>query len=294
MSPASNKNYAAYASMLGATLLWGSGYIVMKYILRSFHPMTVVFLRMSVASVFCLAIIPIVKIRISYQPGDWKWLLVMVLCEPCLYFIFEGYALRYTSASQAGMLVATMPMFVGMGAWLVLKEKLAPIAWAGCALAVLGVIWLNIGAVASEYAPRPIFGNCLQLIAMSFGGGYAVCVRKLSANYSPIFITSLQVWAGAIFFFPGLFLPGGGIPQGAPLLAFAGIAYLGLAMSFVAYSLYNFSLERMPAAQASVYLNLIPVFTLVFSMIILGERLSGTQILASVLVLGGVIISQRK
>lgn len=294
MSQANSKNYSAYAAMLGATLLWASAYIVMKYIMRSFHPMTVIFLRMCVASLFCLALIPIVKIRVSYQSGDWKWLLVMVLCEPCLYFIFEGYALRYTSAAQAGMLVATMPLFVGLGAWLMLKEKITPLAWAGCALAVLGVIWLNIGAVASEHAPRPILGNCLQIIAMAFGGGYAVCVRKLSVNYSPIFITSLQVWAGAIFFLPALFLPGAGIPKDAPLLAFAGIVYLGLGMSFAAYSLYNFSLERMPAAQASIYLNLIPVFTLIFGMIILGERLTGTQLIASALVLGGVVISQRR
>ena len=294
MNQAENKNYPAYAAMLGATLLWGSGYIVMKYVLRSFHPMTAVFLRMAVASIFCLAIIPIVKIRASYQPGDWKWLLVMVLCEPCLYFIFEGYALRYTSASQAGMLVATMPLFVGLGAWLALKEKLAPIVWMGCVLAVAGVVWLNLGAVASEHAPRPILGNCLELIAMIFGGGYAVCVRRLSVNYCPIFLTSVQVWAGAIFFFPGIFLPGGAIPVDAPLLAYAGIAYMGLCMSFVAYSLYNFSLERLPAGQASIYLNLIPVFTLVMGMIILGERLTLMQYAASALVLGGVIISQRR
>jgi drug/metabolite transporter (DMT)-like permease len=280
--------------MLAAAFLWGSGYIVMKYVLRSFHPMTVIFLRMAVASVSCILLIPIVKIRVSYRPGDWKWLLAMVLCEPCLYFVFEGYALRYTSASQAGMLVAAMPVFVGLGAWLVLKEKLSPTVWLGCLLAVVGVVWLNLGAVANEHAPRPILGNSLESIAMLFGGGYAICVRKLSVNYCPVFLTAAQVWVGTLFFFPGLFLPGGGIPTDAPLPAFIGIAYLGLGMSFLAYLLYNFSLERLPAGKVSIYLNLIPVFTLIMGMLVLGERLTLMQYAASALVLGGVIISQRR
>lgn len=290
----SKPDYLAYGAMLAATLLWASAYIAMKYALRSFHPITMVFLRMAVASAFCLVLVPVVKLRVNYQPGDWKWLAAMVLCEPCLYFIFEGYALKYTSASQAGMLVSTMPVFVGLGAWIVLKEKLAPIVWAGCILAIAGVVWLNIGAVADAHAPRPILGNSLELIAMLFGGGYAVCVRRLSANYSAVFLTSMQVWGGFIFFLPGLLLPGAGIPWEAPLAAWLSVIYMGLFMSFGAYSLYNFSLKRMPAGKVSVYLNLIPVFTLAMGMIILGERLTPMQYAASAIVLLGVIVSQRK
>lgn len=50
----------------------------------------------------------------------------------------------------------------------------------------------------------------------------------------------------------------------------------------------------MPAARASMFMNLIPVFTLIFGMIILGERLTVEQCFASVLVLGRVVVSQRR
>ena len=86
-----------------------------------------------------------------------------------------------------------------------------------------------------------------------------------------------------------------GLPQGgATALAWASIVYLGLGVSVGAYSLYGFSISRMPAARASMFMNLIPVFTLIFSMLILGERLAPSQYMASALVLGGVIISQRR
>lgn len=293
-NPEGNPDYRAYAAMLVATLLWASAYVAIKYVLRDFTPLTIIFLRMCVASAFCLVFIPLVKVRVAYQPGDWRWLLAMVLCEPCLYFIFEGYALKFTSASQAGMLIATMPVFVGLGAWIALKEKLSRMVWAGCILAIAGVIWLNLGAVADEHAPRPILGNSLELVAMLFGGGYAVCVRRLSSNYSPVFLTAVQAWGGFLFFLPLALSPLGGFPKDAPLSSWLSIAYLGLFMSFGAYSLYNYSLKRMPAAKVSIYLNLIPVFTLAFGMLILGERLTPMQYIASALVLGGVIISQRR
>ena len=72
------------------------------------------------------------------------------------------------------------------------------------------------------------------------------------------------------------------------------VVYLGLGVSVGAYSLYGFSISRMPAARASMYMNLIPVFTLAFSMLILGERLAPAQCVASALVLGGVMISQHR
>lgn len=84
------------------------------------------------------------------------------------------------------------------------------------------------------------------------------------------------------------------LPEGgAAFWAWFSIVYLGLGVSFGACSLYGFSISRMPAAQAGMFMNLIPVFTLVFSMIILGETPTLVQRMASAPVPGGVIISRR-
>lgn len=288
------RDYHAYAAMFCACLLWGSAYITTKYILRVFEPVTVIFLRMSVASLCCIVLVPLFRIRVNYQAGDWKWFLLMVLCEPGLYFLFESHALTYTSASQAGMLVATIPIFVGIGAGIFLKENLPRQAWIGCLVAAAGVIWLNAGAVADEHAPRPILGNSLELIAMVFGSAFAICARRLSRNYSPLFLTAVQAWGGFLFFLPLVLSPIGGFPSDAPISSWLCTVYLGLAISVGAYGLYNYSFKRLPAGQVSIYLNLIPVFTLGLGMLVLGERLTMPQYLACALVLGGVIISQRR
>ncbi len=149
-----------------------------------------------------------------------------------------------------------------------------------------------MGAVVDEHAANPLLGNFLEFCAMLFAAIYTICVRRLASNYSALFITSAQAWGGALFFLPALFIPGMGIPVDIP--GWLSVVYLGIGVSLGAYDLYNFSITRMPAAKASMYMNLIPVFTLIFGMIILGERLTPMQWIASALVLGGVIISQSR
>ncbi len=295
MDNATSYSYSGPIAAIASTILWGGAYVAMKSALQSFHPMTMIFLLLVVSSVAFLMAFPSMRKKQRYTKGDWRIFLVLIICEPCLYFMFEGYALDNTSASQAGMLSATLPLFVGAFGYVLLKEKLSRIAWVGCAIAICGAVWLSVGVVADEHAPNPLFGNFLQICAMVFAALYAICVRRLSRGYTPMFITAVQAWAGFFFFFPTLFIPGQGLPEGgASLAAWFSIVYLGLGVSFGAYSLYGFSLSRMPAAKASMFMNLIPLFTLLFGMLLLGERPAPVQYMASALVLGGVLISQRR
>lgn len=80
---------------------WGGGMIAMKYAFESFTAMQVVFARVAFAGVIYLALYRLWS-HIPYQKGDWKYLLAMVLFEPCLFFLCETFAMTYTTASQGG------------------------------------------------------------------------------------------------------------------------------------------------------------------------------------------------
>lgn len=292
MNDHASTNTARLALLL-SSLLWGSSYIVMKWVLGYFHPLGMIALRMLIASGCFLLFVPFFRGNVVYRQGDWKWFLLMALGEPCLYFIFETYAMLYTTASQGGAVAAILPVFVAVGAVLTLGEKLSPRGWAGAVLAIIGVIWLSVGAQSSETAPDPLWGNFLETCAMVFAAVYSLCARRLARSYSPLFITAAQTWAGAVFFLPALFLPGMGLPDSAPPLAWAGIVYMGTVINLGAYGMYNFGLSRLKAGAAAIYLNLVPVFALLMGVLILGEQLTLLQIPAFVLVLAGLYISQR-
>ncbi|MFR0876117.1 MAG: DMT family transporter [Bilophila wadsworthia] len=112
---------------------WGGGMIAMKYAFESFTAMQVVFARVAFAGVIYLALYRLWS-HIPYQKGDWKYLLAMVLFEPCLFFLCETFAMTYTTASQGGVIAACFPLCTAVAAWLFLGEKLTRRPLSPCCL----------------------------------------------------------------------------------------------------------------------------------------------------------------
>ena len=280
----------SHLALLLAMLLWGSSFIALKLAVNDLSPMIVIFMRMAIGAVAFLTVWPWLRHGFVYQAGDWKYLLGMALFEPCLYFFFEAQALRYTSAGQAGMITAMLPLMVAIAAFFILKERSGWRQWLGFGIAVIGVIWMTLTGEDSEQAPNALLGNFLEFLAMVSAVGYTLLVKHLTRRYSAFLLTALQSFVGTLFFFPlALASPW---PEQISLSTFGLLIYLGLIITLGAYGLYNYSLTHLKATVAAGYTNLLPVFTLLFSMLLLGERLVLSQWLAIGLVFVGVFLSQ--
>lgn len=280
-------------SLILAMLLWASSFVALKLAFLGYHPMQVIFGRMFIATLCFVVFIPSFR-KINWRRRDLKYLLIMAVCEPCLYFIFEAKALELTSASQAGMITAMLPLLVAVLAWGILKEQIPRQTLTGFLLAIVGACCLSLAGESSDNAPNPLLGNFCEFLAMVCASGYTIALKHLSDNYPPLFLTAFQAFLGSLFFFPFLLLPGVGFPVNldtGPLLA---VVYLGTFITFGAYACYNFGVSRIPASQAAGFVNLIPVFSVLLGMIILGDRLNLIQWLACGLVFGGVWVSNSR
>ena len=283
--------WAPIFSLTLAMVLWASSFIALKLAVTTYDPFFVVFSRMTVASICFLFLLRRCRGNI-YRRGDAKYLLLMTFCEPCLYFVLEAMAIERTTASQAAMITSMLPLMVAVGARIFLHEIVSKRIMTGLVAAIIGVCWLSLSGEASEYAPNPLLGNSFELLAMVFAAGYIIILKRLSTRYNPLFLTALQAFIGSLFFLPWLGLRPSAIPHEFHTVAVVCIIYLGIFINLGAYGLYNFGLSRIPASQASAYVNLIPVFAVVLGWIILGERFTGSQYLASALVFVGILLSQ--
>lgn len=280
-------------SLVTAMILWASSFIALKISYQGYHPMIVILGRMVIGSLCFLPFYQQLR-QTTLRKEDLKYLLFMAACEPCIYFIFEAKALELTSASQAGLITAMLPLMVALGATVFLKEKISRQTLIGFAIAVSGACWLSLAGEESSAAPNPLLGNFLEFMAMVAATGYILSLKHLSARYTPLFLTAVQSWIGALFFSLFLLHPDISLPHEwhtAPALA---VIYLGSFVTLGAYLCYNYGVSKIPASQASAYVNLIPVFVLIMGFIILGERLNLSQWGAAALVLAGVYISQRQ
>ncbi len=282
-----------YICLLMAMVLWASTFVALKLAFRAYDPMVVIFGRMFVASL-CVVFFPKALKTVPVRRKDLKYIALMALCEPCFYFIFEAQALVYTSASQAGMITTMMPLMTAVGAWFFLKEKLTKRICLGFAVAATGALWLSFASQPSPHGPNPLLGNFLEFLAMICTTGYALCLKRLTSRYKPIFLAFIQAFSGAIFYFPLLFLPGTVMPTHIDPVSFSAVIYLGAIVTIGAYGCYNFGVSRIPASQATAFVNLIPVISLGMSAVILGERFTTVQYMASFVVLAGVILTQNR
>ena len=281
-----------YIAIAFATLFWGSSFAAMKVTITDLGPWSVMWARMATALLVVLPFAWKLWPR-EYRAGDWKLLLPFVGFQPCLYFLLESNALRFTSSSQAGLISASVPLMVAVGAHYILHEKVARETVAGLFISLAGVVWLTLAGSPSEAASNPLLGNTLDLGAMVSAVGYVLLVKKLTERYDPWTLTALQIVAGFVFFSPGaLFFFRGGF-QALTALQLATLAYLGAFVSLGAFGLYNLGIKYIPANRASALVNMIPVIAVLLGWILLGERLNGSQVVAAVCVLGGVWLSQR-
>lgn len=272
-------------------LIWGSSFAAMKLAVAVYDPILITFVRLLIASgVFW-------GLRrwfgpIRYRQGDWRWLMLMALFEPVLYFALEANALRFTSSAAAATIIALLPLSVALAAQWLLHEAVSGRLYAGVLASVVGVILLTGSDEQTALSPQPWLGNALEFLAMLCAVGYTLAVKRLSAHYPALFLTAAQAFIGSVLYLPLLpFVEITSVVDGPAVLA---VLYLGAVVSVLAYLCYNHALGQLPASQVAAYSSLVPVFATFFGWQLLDETLTLVQGIAMLLVVAGVIYSQTR
>lgn len=273
-------------------VFWAFSFIWFKEANKTFLPITIVFIRLVFAVFLMLAFLLLTKGFTKIKKDDRKKFLMLAVFEPFMYFIGESYGLTYVSATVCSVLISTIPVFATIGAWIIFRERLSRINYAGIILSFIGVlifIFNKDGSISFN-----VKGLALLMLAVFSAVGYNLTLSRLVGNYSPVFIVFVQNVIGAVLFMP-LFLildfrsfiqlqltPG----MFLPVLKLAFFASCG------AFILFAYSVNKMGITKANVFTNSIPVFTALFSFFMIGERLSFQNIFGMVIVLAGIIMSQ--
>jgi len=283
-----DSGWVVFLCLAGAMALWASAFIAIKVALEGMSPFLLIFLRLVLGSLFFLAFRRYGS-NTSLAAKDRRLLLLMSLFEPCLYFLFETKALVYTTASQAGVIFAFLPVLILIFSYLMYREKPTAAQVLGGVLAAAGVVILCLSGTPSGDASAPALGNFLELLAMASAAVYTVLLKRLSGSYSAFFLAAAQSFTGAIFFLPFAAYEFSN-EASISLTSVIAVLYLGIVVTAGAYTLFNYGISKVSVAQGALYFNLVPLFTLMFSMMFLDEIISSAQIASMALVIIGVLI----
>ncbi len=272
---------------------WGITFVIFKYANESFDPIAIIFTRLLISIVFLFSFAYLSGRMMRFRKGDFKWFMLMAMFEPFIYFLGESFGLSMVSPTVASIIVSTIPLFVPVAAFFLLKERLSVTNIIGLIISFAGVIMV---VMASEgRLAGNIKGIMLMFIAVFGAVGYTIIAKRLLDHYNGIFITAWQSVLGLLFitpFFLTLELPHIDFSAILPRSIWA-LLYLGVFGSGVCFILFAVGIRELGASKANVYANLVPVVAAIVSFLVLKEAMPLMKIIGIAVVLAGLMLSQR-
>lgn len=276
-------------SIVTAILIWSVSFVATKIALKTFPPLSLGLIRFGLAAIllgFFLAIRKDIKKPAS---KDLAKLALSGFLGITVYFSLENVGVKYSTASDAALIVSSYPAITMLLETLFFRAKFPAISYIGVGLAVVGVYMIVSNGHSSEAADR-VLGNILLVLAGAVWACYNFITSTVVSTYSMTTITFYQTVAGAIGFLPLVFLEidQWSAPSADSLIA---VVYLGVFCSLLAFYLYAYGLRQVPASTAVILMNLVPVFGVLFSVIILHEVIIFNQLMGGLVIIIGVMLS---
>lgn len=285
---------AGHLAALLTIIIWGTTFISTKVLLTSFQPVEILFFRFVLGFFALLAACPRrLKSASLIQELTFAG---AGLCGVCLYYLMENIALTYTMASNVGVIISVAPFFTALlSHWFLhQEERLQPGFFLGFAVAMSGIALISFNGAALQLNP---VGDLLALLAALLWACYSILTRKISAyNYPTILTTRRIFFYGVLFMVPALFF----FDFRLDLFRFAdpvcllNILFLGLGASALCFVTWNFAVRSLGAVRTSTYIYMVPVITLIASILILHEPFTWMTGAGMLMTLAGLVLSEQK
>lgn len=285
-----------YILLVLSTIFWGVSFIMTKELFLSEEHMTVTILitiRLAIATLVMLPALALTRRLQRIQRQDLKWFLLLALCEPFIYHLCETNGVKLVSGSLASVIIATIPLFVPFGMWLVYRQRISLPLIVGVVLSLAGVGVLLIGGegLSGSFAGLAYLSGAVIIAVV-----YTMLLVKIVKRYNPLVITTWQNVIGLIYFLPLMLTFDSAelhLLSWSPKMLLL-LLVLGLFCSTLAYAGYNYGVRNLGASEACIFNNAIPVFSLIAALVIGQESFNWIHLIGMIVVISGVIIAQGK
>ncbi len=284
--------YLPFVLLILAVIFWGCSFISTKIVLKEVPPISIAFFRQIIASTVLFAWVSATRSFARIGLRDLGLIALGGLFGIVLYFIFENTALLHTTASNASMISAAVPIFTLLTESLFYKMKISRRMLCCIISSIIGVYLVISINGKLDFSSRTFFGNMLEVCAMASWVIFVMINKGLGDRYPGVLVTALQTFVSIFLFIPFI-LPE--VNQWRPISAVAGLhlMLLGVFCSACAYFFYLHAVKSLGAAKTSAFVNLIPVVSVTSGFFVLGERITAVQVVGTMLIIGSLFLMNR-
>jgi drug/metabolite transporter (DMT)-like permease len=279
-----------YLLILLAIIFWGTSFVATKTVLQEIKPVTIIILRLVLASVLLTIIALSTKRKFSINLKSHGWIFILALVA-VFHLWIQVTGLQYTTAANTGWIIGTAPVFMAILGFTFYKEKITLLQFAGILVALAGLLLLigkgditNIGLIENK-------GDLLVLGSAFTWGVYSMVNKKISLSYSPLMTILYLFLMMAVIIIP-FNLNSETINSVINLstISWMWILFLGIFCSGIAYVIWAQALRDMESAKVGAFLYFEPLVTVIAAWIYLNEEITLLMIFSGLLITAGVFI----
>jgi drug/metabolite transporter (DMT)-like permease len=276
-------------------LIWAASFTAGRIAVAAMTPQTAGVWRYVIASVALVVALLALEGRIPrLTPKQGVGIVLLGATGVYIYNLCFLYGIQTVPGSRAALIVALNPVFVALGAWLLLGHRLAPLKALGTALALLGAATVISHGDFVALVRGNLGRGEMLLVACTFSWvAYTLIGTRMLAGMSPLVATTYAAIAGTVMLTvtaagtEGLALPP------ATLAAWGSLAFLGVLTTAVAFVWYYEGVKVIGPARAGVFINLVPVMAVVLGVLLLGESLDVATVVGGAITVAGVFLLNR-
>lgn len=288
----SNYRYHILAFLI--VVVWGTTFVSTKVLINNgLTPIDIFVCRFALAYALVWIVSP--KKVFANSLADELCLAALGVTGGSLYFLAENFALSYTNTSNVSLIVCTTPIFTSILLALTAKDERmnrwqiggSLLAFAGMALVVLN------GRFVLKLSP---LGDVLAFAAAWSWAFYSLLMKRLMGRYSSKFINRKIFFYGLLTVAPVALAHGFTLTYDIVLTpqVFMNLIYLGIVASMVCYILWNVVLKNIGVVNASNYIYLNPVVTVITAAALINEKITLFAIIGMVMILCGLFMAEKR
>ena len=294
----SNKNYSAYLFLVLATFCWSGNFIVGKFAtVYEIPPLTLnVFRWISVWFILIPFTYKEIFKNLSYIKKNWLVISFMGVITISTFNSVVYFALNYTQVINAVLMLSAIPAATIVLSSLMKIEKTNIFQLLGLVLSIIG-----IGSIISN-------GDIQKIISLDFNKGdmwmlvcvitwslYSTLLKKNNFKLSQFTLIQLMVSVGILFLIPQFFYEKSiGLELNLDKNFFLILIYVAIFPAIAAYYFWQKGIEIIGPNRASMFIQLMPLFSAVMAIIIFKEKFELYHFVGAIFILSGIYLSNRK
>jgi len=286
-----SKTQLAILALITANIIWGAAAPIFKWSMDEIQPYTLAFLRFAIAAAI---LFPFVRHNLKIHRSHWPMLFFISVIGLGIKIGYYFTGLKLTSSINLPIIYSAAPIFIIIGSAIMLHENPKIKVIGGTIISLLGIMIVILQPLLNSNAGDSILGNILFIVSMGISVFYTLLLKELSPKYNPLTLTFWIFTLTATSFLPFLLVE---TAQTNQLLTLStksviGITFGAVLCSTIAYALHTYAIKHIAANEVAVFSYIDPVIAIIIARPLLGETISSTFLIGSVLVFVGIFISE--